>query len=587
MGFSLKDPIRGSITGNAGSADVAKKTQAALTIQKNGTTVGSTFDGSTAQTINITVPTTVASLTDASNYVKKTDYASASAAGVVKLGTGLAIADGVLSVTGAATAESVEWSVVKNKPTNVSYWTNDSGYITRSNTMSGATSTTAGTAGTVPAPAAGKEAQFLRGDGTWAQPSYATSAGSATKATQDGDGNVITSTYLPLAGGTLSGAVAFGTSSTTSAPTTGIQVHDIRNATITPSSMGDRNANFYFFQYGGWKSIMRVKGWNGSYTTWELCGPADTSANDTLQFRSGVGDTWRNWKTIAFTDSNITGNAATATSATKATQDGDGKTISSTYLKLTGGKLSGPLSFASAQPLTWVDGTYQQRLNIVDDADANTNVFEFQQSTDSGTTFVTLAAIKDNGKVVATTFVGALEGNASTATKATQDGNGKVIANTYLPLSGGTLTTTAYNGITLKRSDSNGSSILYANSAGNLGRIGFIAGGDMVMTNGTGTDGTANMLKITSAGAMTVYGALSPSTNNTNTLGTSSLKWSNVYATTFTGSMSTSLTINQNGASTTYNGGTARTVSIPTVHTGTGTPADTIGQNGDIYIVTN
>lgn len=587
MGFSLKDPIRGSITGNAGSADVAKKTQAALTIQKNGTTVGSTFDGSTAQTINITVPTTVASLTDASNYVKKTDYASASAAGVVKLGTGLAIADGVLSVTGAATAESVEWSVVKNKPTNVSYWTNDSGYITRSNTMSGATSTTAGTAGTVPAPAAGKEAQFLRGDGTWAQPSYATSAGSATKATQDGNGNVITSTYLPLAGGTLSGAVAFGTSSTTSAPTTGIQVHDIRNATITPSSMGDRNANFYFFQYSGWKSIMRVKGWNGSYTTWELCGPADTSANDTLQFRSGVGETWRNWKTIAFTDSNITGNAATATSATKATQDGDGKTISSTYLKLTGGKLSGPLSFASAQPLTWVDGTYQQRLNIVDDADANTNVFEFQQSTDSGATFVTLAAIKDNGKVVATTFVGALEGNASTATKATQDGNGKVIANTYLPLSGGTLTTTAYNGITLKRSDSNGSSILYANSAGNLGRIGFIAGGDMVMTNGTGTDGTANMLKITSAGAMTVYGALSPSTNNANTLGTSSLKWSNVYATTFTGSMSTSLTINQNGASTTYNGGTARTVSIPTVHTGTGTPADTIGQNGDIYIVTN
>lgn len=183
MGFSLKDPIQGSITGNAGSADVAKKTQAALTIQKNGTAVGSTFDGSTARTINITVPTTVASLTDAANYIKKTDYASTSSAGVVKLGTGLAIADGVLSVTGAATADSVEWSVVKNKPTAVSYWTNDAGYIKASNTMKGATATTAGSAGTVPAPAAGKEAQFLRGDGTWAVPSYATSAGSATTAT--------------------------------------------------------------------------------------------------------------------------------------------------------------------------------------------------------------------------------------------------------------------------------------------------------------------------------------------------------------------------------------------------------------------
>lgn len=315
MGFSLKDPIQGSITGNAGSADIAKKTQAALTIQKNGTAVGSTFDGSTARTINITVPTTVASLTDAANYIKKTDYASTSSAGVVKLGTGLAIADGVLSVTGAATADSVEWSVVKNRPTAVSYWTNDAGYIKASNTMKGATATTAGSAGTVPAPAAGKEAQFLRGDGTWAVPSYATSAGSATKATQDGNGKTISTTYLPLSGGTLTGAVAFGTSSVDAAPTTGIEVHDIRNVTTTPNTMGDRNVNFYFHQYDGWKSTMRIKGWNGAYAAWELSGPADSSVNNTLRFRSGVGDTWGSWKTIAFTDSSITGNAATATTA--------------------------------------------------------------------------------------------------------------------------------------------------------------------------------------------------------------------------------------------------------------------------------
>lgn len=177
-------------------------TKAALTIQKNGTTI-KTFDGSAAVTANITVPTKVSELTNDSNYVKKTDYASSTTAGVVKLGTGLAIADGVLSVTGAATADSVEWSVVKNRPTAVSYWTNDVGYIKASNTMKGATATTAGSAGTVPAPAAGKEAQFLRGDGTWAVPSYATSAGSATKATQDASGNTITSTYVKNTGGTI------------------------------------------------------------------------------------------------------------------------------------------------------------------------------------------------------------------------------------------------------------------------------------------------------------------------------------------------------------------------------------------------
>lgn len=205
---NIVQAVWGYTVGTASVAEIANKTKAALTIQKNGTTVGSAFNGSTARTINITVPTKVTDLSDNTNYVKKTDYASASSAGVVKLGTGLAIADGVLSVTGAATADSVEWSVVKNRPTAVSYWTNDAGYIKASNTMKGATATTAGSAGTVPAPAAGKEAQFLRGDGTWAVPSYATSAGSATKATQDGNGKTIASTYLPLTGGTLTGATS-------------------------------------------------------------------------------------------------------------------------------------------------------------------------------------------------------------------------------------------------------------------------------------------------------------------------------------------------------------------------------------------
>lgn len=45
-------------------------------------------------------------------------------------------------------------------------------------------------------------------------------------------------------------------------------------------------------------------------------------------------------------------------------------------------------------------------------------------------------------KVTATSFVGSLSGNATTATKATQDASGNVITSTYLPLSGGTMTGT-------------------------------------------------------------------------------------------------------------------------------------------------
>lgn len=124
----------------------------------------------------------------------------------------------------------------------------------------------------------------------------------------------------------------------------------------------------------------------------------------------------------------------------------------------------------------------------------------------------------------------------------------------YLPLSGGTLTTNSYNGLTIKRSDANGSSILYSNSAGALGRIGFNSGGDLIITNGTGTDGTANMLNIKKDGNIIIYNSLSPSSNNSRTLGTSALKWNNVYATTFTGNLS-------GNASTATKLQTARTIS--------------------------
>ena len=42
--------------------------------------------------------------------------------------------------------------------------------------MTGASANAAGTSGMVPAPGAGKQGAFLRGDGTWAQPSMSGSA---------------------------------------------------------------------------------------------------------------------------------------------------------------------------------------------------------------------------------------------------------------------------------------------------------------------------------------------------------------------------------------------------------------------------
>ena len=53
--------------------------------------------------------------------------------------------------------------------------------------MTGATSSAAGTSGLVPAPAAGKQTSFLRGDGTWVVPTNTTYS---LTSTDDGNGNV-------------------------------------------------------------------------------------------------------------------------------------------------------------------------------------------------------------------------------------------------------------------------------------------------------------------------------------------------------------------------------------------------------------
>ena len=63
------------------------------------------------------------------NYTLPT--ASATVKGGVKVGAGLSVTeDGILSATGGGTADAVEWGNVIGKPTKVSQFANDSGYLT-------------------------------------------------------------------------------------------------------------------------------------------------------------------------------------------------------------------------------------------------------------------------------------------------------------------------------------------------------------------------------------------------------------------------------------------------------------------------
>lgn len=65
---------------------------------------------------------------------------------------------------------------------------------------------------------------------------------------------------------------------------------------------------------------------------------------------------------------------------------------------ITGTKTFGSnIQFNGTQSIHWNNGTYQQRISITDDSTANTSVFNFQQSTNIGTSWNNILQIYDNG----------------------------------------------------------------------------------------------------------------------------------------------------------------------------------------------
>ena len=65
---------------------------------------------------------------------------------------------------------------------------------------------------------------------------------------------------------------------------------------------------------------------------------------------------------------------------------------------ITGTKTFGSnIQFNGPQSIHWNTGTYQQRISITDDFTANTSVFNFQQSTNTGTSWNNILQIYDNG----------------------------------------------------------------------------------------------------------------------------------------------------------------------------------------------
>jgi len=189
---------------------------------------------------------------------------------------------------------------------------------------------------------------------------------SATKATQDGNGDTISSTYLKLSGGTVTGNLTLSKSG-------GFNYSGIQTATA------DSNRCVWF----------------STSTIGTPC------KNDNFQYNPATG---------VLTVGSITGNAATAT---KATQDGDGNVITSTYLPLSGGTVTGTLVLskttdasgtANNSPALIVGGTATQTHleldgNEIQSKTNGTSVGSLNLNYDGGEVYVGNGGLKTSGTV--------------------------------------------------------------------------------------------------------------------------------------------------------------------------------------------
>lgn len=139
-------------------------------------------------------------------------------------------------------------------------------------------------------------------------------AATATKATQDSDGNTINSTYLKLSKSSQQTIYNSGSDTPLGIKgnaATGTYIAFVNSSGTTLGYFGVRNDNKPYFYSGGNKEIIT----------------SDTIGSQSVNYATSAGS---------------------ATSATKATQDGSGNTITSTYLPLSGGTLTGSVTCNSS-----------------------------------------------------------------------------------------------------------------------------------------------------------------------------------------------------------------------------------------------
>lgn len=263
--------------------------------------------------------------------------------------------------------------------------------------------------GLVPVPSyTATNVRFLREDGTWSIPAAAAAAFIYTQLTnQDLDDYLDEGRWYYAGGG----------NTTTNKPS-GVDAYELyvgRNASGYRYQKLITSSGIIWFRYydsTAWKTWVR---W---YTDQNTDQKVLQSATTTANFRPVILG-YTNTNTPSDLSANVTQQVYTTTTIYAQPSTGSlwanklysgGKPVLTEHQSLanyvtlntsqtiTGTKTFGSnIQFNGTQSIHWNNGTYQQRISITDDSTANTSVFNFQQSTNTGTSWNNILQIYDNG----------------------------------------------------------------------------------------------------------------------------------------------------------------------------------------------
>ena len=336
------------------------------------------------------------------------------------------------------------------------------------------------------------------------------------------------STYLKLSGGDITGPVGFQSSNSAIDLTDGInfKINNAVNGHIglnNSGRLGIYSKDAVYIQPGA--GTMSIDNHGISISTTAL----SPTANN-IQTLGTSSLKWSNVYATTFTG-NLSGNATTATSAGKATNDSDGNAINTTYLKRSGGTMTGKLIATDidvSDELTVNGGFYANGSSQIDSASIGQLIVTGNARFDNGINGTASNAIKDNrDQQIDSTYIKGLSvsgktitytrGDGTTGTITTQDTNTTYSAGTGLTLSDTTFSVTSANVSTMINLLSEGTSP--ANRE-DYAIVQYAGGGTSITTYHrrklSNVFGALNSSDITNALGFTPYNATNPNGYTTN-----------------------------------------------------------------------